>query len=958
MQRFTHVLIFLVGSCLSALAQTGGLRGTITDAKTKEPVIGASVRIDGTLLGAQTDASGQFSVGQVPAGTHKILISYISYRSKQIPGVRVESGNTTQLETEIEEESSTLSEVVVRGSRATNTEVAVISEIKQFKPMAVGISALQIQKSQDRDAAAAIRRVPGISIVDNRFVLVRGLASRYNTVMVNDMITPSTEVDVRSFSFDLIPSNILDRMIVFKTGAAELPGDFAGGVIKIYTKRRPDRNFFDAGLTFGYRAGTTFGQTQTHDRGPLAALGLWNTQSQIPTSFPATAAAFNDLSPQARAAYARLLPNTWGLEQIRVLPDLRMALNTGRIFDLGGVRVSNLTSINYSNTNQRADIALNTFNSGNLANDVAQQFTDHSFQQNTRIGILHNWSARFSPRFTLEWRNLFNQLGNTETIVRQGQLLDQAQDVQAYSQRFENRSILTSQLAGQHQLGPELKLDWMGAFGYTGRWEPDWKRIRYIRPQGASAPLSASIPLAPSPLEAGRFWSKLHEYVYSGSVNVEKALGNPADREPARLRAGAYFEQKNRDFNARFYGYRGAGNTQALDRLPVGQIFAPAHVQGSSGDAAQGGSFTLLDGTKVIDSYTATNTYAAAYAGGDVLLGRRLTLTLGLRGEYNLRKLGNLLNATLVNQGVFSPLPSANLIYKATDKQNLRLAYASTVNRPEFREQAPFSYYDFALNADIRGNQTLQNAVIQNLDAKWEFFPTDGELLSLTAFYKRFSNPVETFLLPQANGLAYTFINTRSATNYGVELELRKSLAFTGSPFLKDLTLVANASFIRSSIELGSTVKAPDLGGVIQEFDIRDITDTRRPMAGQSPYLINAGLYYANASGWSANVLYNVAGPRIFAVGNNDNPTVYEMPRHTLDLNVSKNLTRRLELRLGIQDLLNQAVRLDQDYNRDGRIGRDVTSKTATADQQVRSFRRGSYSTLSLVYNFGRTILP
>jgi hypothetical protein len=945
MQRLLSTLVFFTISSL-ALAQTGIIRGKIIDTKTKEAIIGGTVRIDGGTLGAQTDVNGDFVINRVPAGTVKVIVSYISYQTKEIPDVRVESGNTTVIETELAEDAGTaLQEVVVKANRATNTEVAVITEIKQLKPIAVGISAAQIQKSQDRDAAAAIRRVPGISIVDNRFVLVRGLASRYNTVMVNDMITPSTEVDVRSFSFDLIPSNILDRMIIYKSGAAELPGDFAGGVIKIYTKKRPDQNFVDVGGTIGYRANTTFGTAQTHERGGLAWLGLWNRDQQIPNSFPTNAGTFNNLDPNYRASYARLFPNTWALNPISVSPDLRLAMNLGRRFDWGDVRVSNLTSINYSMTHQRADINLNVYNNGAVINDPAERYMDQFYQRNTRLGILHNWTFRLSPTFNLEWKTLFNQLGNTETTIRNGQSIAQTQDRLSYSQRFENRSILTSQLSGEHTISDLTKVDWMAGFGFTGRWEPDWKRVRYQRPTGSAQDFAIVTPNDPTPQETGRFWSTLHEYLYTGSVNLSRKFGNPTDREPATLRAGLYLEQKNRDFNARFYGYQQRGNVSSINTRPIGQVFDPQNLGGTEG------RYSLLDGTKSIDSYDAANTYAAGYVGGDLNLSPKASLTLGFRGEYNLRKLGNPQVANLVNQGVFSPLPSANFTYKLSDRTNLRLAYSYTVNRPEFREQAPFTYFDFGLNADIRGNQTLVNTTIQNVDAKWEFYPSPSELVSVTGFYKYFNRPIESFLLPVVGSLAYTYINSQSAQSYGVEVEFRKSLSQLSSPFLKNLTLVGNASLIQSNIVLGDFVQAPDLSGTIQNIDVRGLTETERPMANQSPYLVNGGVYYASQSGWQANVVYNVFGPRIFAVGNFESPTVYEMPRHVVDFNVSKVIKKRLEFRLGIQDLLNQAVRLDQDFNRNGKID-------GGTEQEVRSFRRGSYTTVSLVYSFGRTLIP
>ncbi len=957
-------IFFSLLSISVAFAQTGTIRGTIKDAKTKEALIGCTVRIDGTTIGAATDIEGNFTIANVPAATHKLIVSYVSYLTTEIPNVRVESGNTTVIDTELQEEGKSLQEVVVRAGRATNTEVAVITEIKQLKPMAVGISAQQIQKSQDRDAAAAIRRVPGISIVDNRFVLIRGLGTRYNSVMINDVITPSTEVESRSFSFDIVPSNILDRMIVFKSGSADLPGDFAGGVIKIYTKRRPDQNFTDAGLTIGYRPGTTFQSVQTQDRGGLSALGLWNKDQVLPSSFPTRANNFNALNAAQRASYARLLPNAWGLRQISVAPDVRLAVNLGRRFDVGDVRVSNLTSVNYSLTNQYADIDLSIYQNGATANDVFERYDDANYQRQTRLGVLHNWTLRFNPSFTLEWKTLFNLLSTTETLNRLGQRVVDGVDVQAFSERFENRSILSTQVSGEHSLSELSKINWIGAYSYSGRWEPDWRRARFQRVTGSLgadgklAPFSAVIPNQANPIDNGRFFSTLNENVVSLIGNYDHTFGNPTDREPNRIKAGFYGEQRNRMYSARFYGYEKVGNVStSILGQPLNTIFSPTNVTG------QPGGLSLLDGTKDLDSYQGINTYGAAYVQGDVNIGPKANLTAGLRGEVNnqtLRSDLNLVTTDLVNKTIFSPLPSINFIYKLNERNNLRFAYSATVNRPELRELAPFTYFDFNLLADVRGNPALTTATIQNIDAKYEFYPTPNEIFSITGFYKRFKNPIETFLLPTANGLGYTFINAQSARNYGVEVELRKGFASSSSVFLQNLQLVGNVSIINSRINLGQTVIGPDLSGRIGPYDLTNIQESERPLASQSPYLINAGVYYADPnSGWQANLLFNVAGPRIFAVGNQNQPTVFEMPRNVLDLNISKTFKKQFELRLGIQDILNAPYRFAQDYNGDSKIGSDVTSQNTTADQDVRVFRRGQYITLTGVYTFGRrTIVP
>ncbi|WP_128547400.1 TonB-dependent receptor [Larkinella soli] len=959
--KTTLTFITFLFTSLTALAQTGTLRGSVKDAKTKEVLIGATVRIDGTQLGTTTDVEGAFSLSNVPVGNHKVVVTYVSYKAKEIPGVRVESGNSTVIDTELDEEGTSLQEVVVRASRATNTEVAVITEIKQLKPIAVGISAQQIQRSQDRDAAAAIRRVPGVSIVDNRFVLIRGLGSRYNSVLINDVITPSTEVESRSFSFDIVPSNILDRMIVYKSGSADLPGDFAGGVIKIYTKRRPDQNFTDVGVTVGYRPNTTFRNVQTHSRSGLNFLGLWGADQQIPSSFPSRSSDFNNLNAAQRAAYARLLPNTWGLKNVSLSPDVRVAINLGRRLDIGGIAASNITSINYSQTNQVADVGLNIYENGLTANDLFERYNDANYQRSSRLGVLHNWTLRFSPNFILEWKTMFNQLSTTETVDRQGQLVIDGVDVRSYSERFENRTIANTQVSGEHTLSELTKVNWIASYGYSGRWEPDWKRARFLRitgatgPDGQPQPYQLSVPTQPNPVDVGRFYSKLNENVFSLVSNYEHTFGNPTDREPSRIKAGIYAERRARDYSARFYGYQSLGNASAILRQDIGSLFSPQNVTG------QPGGLSLLDGTRDLDSYEGFNTYGAAYVSGDLSLGTRVSLTAGFRGEFNNQTLESVVvnqKKTLVDRSVFSPLPSLNFTYKLNDKQNVRLAYSATLNRPELRELAPFNYFDFNLLADVRGNTALKTATIQNFDAKWELYPTPNELISVTAFYKSFVNPIETFLLPSANGLAYTFTNAKSARNYGVEVEFRKGFPNAAGTFLQNLQVVGNASLINSRIDLGDVIQAPDLSGAIQNYPLAGTTDIKRPLANQSPYLVNAGLYYADPkTTWEANILYNVAGQRIFAVGNLDNPTVYEMPRNVVDLNISKTFNKQFEVRLGIQDILNNPVRFSQDFNRDAKIGSDVTSQSATADQDVRKFRRGQYFTLTAIYTFGRRII-
>jgi len=949
-------LFFLcwLGGSLAAAAQTGTIRGTVRDQQTQEPVIGASVGVEGTSIGAATDLDGTFTIGKVPVGPHALRISSVGYANKTVPGLAVTAGKVVVVNTAMSASTSALDEVVVTAQRRTNTEIAVISEVRNAQLVAVGVSSEQIVKSQDRDAAQIARRVPGVSIQDNRFVLVRGLTQRYNAVMLNDVLTPSSEVDTRAFAFDMIPSSVIDRMLIFKSGSAELPGDFAGGVIKVYTKRAPEENFTNLSVLGGYRAGTTMKDVQKAEGGKYDWLGFDSGKRTIPNNWPANMSQASNIPVTTRAAYARQLPNNWGIKTLMAAPDLRLSFNMGRRFELGGKQFGTLTSVNYGNYNLGYNSLLTFYENGNDRDQLAANYSDQVYGNEVRLGVVQNFWLRLNSRSTLEFKNLFNQLGNAETVVRAGQDKTTTNDVRGFSERFESRSIYSGQLIGNHELANDkTTINWVGGFASTYRTEPDWRRARYIRrtdamgADGQPAPFGVALPAQPSLTDAGRYFSKLNERIETVALNVVHQIKKDStNREGGlRLKAGLYAERKDRDFNARFFGYNSVGNASGILTQPIDQVFSLTNLTG------QNGALTLAENVDPSNSYTAYNTLAAGYASITVPLGK-FTGTAGFRAEYNDQNVSGQLTSGESRRGgrrLLSPLPSLNLSYNLTDKMLVRAAYASTINRPEFRELAPFQFYDFNLNANIRGNYELRTAKVQNLDLRWELYPSTGELLTLGAFYKHFDSPIESYLratVGGANSLNYAFVNAASAMNYGVEAEVRKSLgSISDAAWLKHFSLVGNASFIFSRVDLGPILDVPDDNGRVVPTDVRGIQAQTRSLQGQSPYLINLGAYYANEeTGTQISALYNVAGPRIFAVGNLDTPTLFEAPRHVVDLVATKRLTKNWELRAAFQDIFNQPVKIVQDS--------DENVKYSSSDQSVREFRRGSYGTLGVTYTW------
>ena len=306
-----RITIFFILSCLctiSLFAQSGSIKGTIRDAATNEGIIGANVILEGTTTGASTDVNGNYVIPKVPTGTVNLVISYISYRTKKVEGVRIEENKTTTINTNLEEDVAMLQDIVVVGAREAHTDIAVINEIKNATQVVSGVSSEQITRSMDRDAAQVMMRVPGITIQDNRFISIRGVSERYNQVMINNAIAPSTEIDVRSFSFDLIPSNMIERMLVYKSGTADLPGDFAGGVIKLFTQSSVNENFTNISLSGGFRVGTTLNDFQQSKTSATDFLGFDNGFRKLPSDFPAN---LNDVSGENAFDVVRSLPNNF-----------------------------------------------------------------------------------------------------------------------------------------------------------------------------------------------------------------------------------------------------------------------------------------------------------------------------------------------------------------------------------------------------------------------------------------------------------------------------------------------------------------------------------------------------------------------------------------------------------------------------------------------------------------------
>ncbi|MDR4987963.1 MAG: TonB-dependent receptor, partial [Bacteroidales bacterium] len=842
-----------------ALAQSGQIEGIIKDSKTKETLVGAQILVEGTTIGAVTNLNGEFVINNVPQGYHTLFVSYISYEPLYVEQVEVSAGRSSSLVIELHETNITISGVTVTARRTTHSEVALLNSIRSGQVVVSGISAQQISRSQDSDAAEVVRRIPGVTVMNDRFIIVRGLSERYNPVRLHAMNAPSMEADIRSFSFDMIPSSQIDRLLIHKSPAPDLPGDFAGGMIRIYTRSIPDRTSFQVGYSTGYQQGTSFNTMQITERNNSSWLGLGESYFHLPEGFPDDIRTITN-NPDALTEAGRSLKNNW-VPSTKTAPlDQSFSLSAAFRMNPRNIDVGNITTLSYSNSYSLNQIARSDFNAYNHQQDVSlpiYRFNDAQHNNNIKIGLLHNWGIRFNDNHSVEVINLYNHISSYRYVNRLGDHLDFGfiMNNHAFQQVF--RGLYSGQVNGTHRLSENTEVDWSAGLSNSFRNMPDYKQYRSERPiNDADADyFNIYVPIGGAqPYFMGRFYSEMQEdgFAYGANIRQKVQLGSNFTPE---LRAGVFVDHLERYFRARNIGYTQAvGFDQGLRAVSVDSLFHPEHINNFGG-------IKLDEQSNPQDSYDASNSLYAAYLALHIPF-NKFELYGGLRWEQNHRILNSATTEGPVELDKTDKhlLPSINLTYNFTNQLLLRGAFGKTLNRPEFRENAPFGFFDFDYNHVVTGFPYLQTAIIDNYDLRLEYYPSVSEVISLSFFYKDFSNAIERVFLPGAgSGGAknFSFGNADHARIIGGETEIRKSFAgIFDADLFNSLFVVVNATLLRSTVDIGKGTRSQG----------RD-TDPRA-LQGQSPYIFNAGIFYNNIErNLQISILYNIIGKRIYSGG-------------------------------------------------------------------------------------------
>lgn len=923
MSKLSFITVLLSLISISLFAGNGKISGTVTDASNGETLVGVAVLIQGTTVGAATDLDGNYVIENVLAGTYKLEISYIGYQKKLIDEVVVKSGETTNVNIILEPSAHTLTEVVIAASMKKENVASVLTLQKNSATVSDGISAESIRRSPDKTTSEVIRRVSGVSIQDNKFAVIRGLSDRYNFALVNGSVLPSTEADRKAFSFDLFPANLIDNIIINKAATPDMPAEFAGGVIQVNTKDIPEDNFISLQAGTGFNSQTMGKSFQGSAKGNTDWIGIDDGSRAIPAAFGTDPLAYRSLSRDKQVEISKSMPNDWGLydrgeaplnQSYQLSGGLSKTMKNDQTFGV-------IFALTYNNTSRFQSINRKLYD---LSRQLIFDFDDAQYKNNVLGGALLNLSYKINDHHKITLKNNFNINSEDITTLRTGLNYDAGQRVRNSVMRFNSNQLYTSQLTGDHYLGRGIKLKWKAGYGMTQRDIPNLRQTYYYlnTDDTEDTTYTAYVPYNASPNYSGKFYSHLSEnnYVFNTDLSIPFSVMGVQQS----VKVGGWYSRRDRDFRARVLGLviLNPSNYHLLD-LPQDQIFDVQNI-------SQNG-FGYEDITNSSDAYTANSTNIAGYVMWDGKIGDRLRTVLGARGEHFAQHLDSYFgNAPLVvDTKQFNVLPSLNLSFALTPNANLRFCASQTVSRPEFRELSPFSFYNFEENASEVGQSKLKQTDIYNLDLRYEVFPDKGQLLSVSAFYKYFKNPIERIFFQ--TGVATqtrTYTNAENAYVYGAELEVRKNFDFlsrwTSMGIWSDFTIFSNLAYM-----------------------ISDVTfqNEHRPLQGQSPYVINAGLQYVNAdNGWGASLMFNEIGRRIREVGDNTFPDIYEAPRPILDFQISKRIFRNGEIRINCGDLLNKGQVFYQDLNKNG--------KYDSSDNALNTLKLGSNYSVSLSYRF------
>ncbi|XXX72702.1 TonB-dependent receptor [Sorangium sp. So ce134] len=913
-------------------AGKGVVWGVVTDSATKEPVFDAQVSVVGTKLKVIADLDGRYRL-ELPPGSYQLRVWYEAYKPQRVQDVRVTAGQVIQVDVGLDPDQQVEDVVEVEFEPERASVAAQLLIRKNAAHVGDAVGAKEIAKTPDRNAAEAAKRIVGATVVDSRYVYVRGLGERYTNALLNGAPLPSPEPDRQAVPLDLFPSLVLSDITVVKTFTPDIPGDFAGGSVQINTRELPTKFLFQASLSLGLNTRSTFRDRLSYDGSGTDWLGIDGGARALPGEIPdykvvrlGPKPGGGTISRDEMTAYGRAINSSMATTRSFTPPNGSGSVVVGDTLKLGGEqRLGYIATLSYGRKfSPRANETLGVFDPAPQTGELVRvsEITTGSIRDQVSWGSFGSVTYNPDQDHKVTLTGLHSRSSDDLASQADGDPSSGDSAFRDTMLRFISRSLTLGQLQGEHRFGAldGGTVDWKASVSLATSDEPDTRETVYIRDDASGA-----FSWDEGTLSGAHFFSDMEDTSYGGQLSYTQPLVR--GDTPTRLKAGALLNFREREFNARRFRFKQRpGADPTLLRQEPAQLFSDENI---------GSVLELEEITRETDSYTANDDLYAGYVMTDAAVTRWLRAVLGARIEassLSLRAFDRYSPSSPeinVESGKVDLLPAANIVVKATSNSNVRLGVAKTLARPQLRELSPTLYQEGYSGREVQGNPELRRTSVVNGDLRFEIFPTAGEVAAVSVFYKHFQEPIEEVIIPNGGRGRLTYVNGDSGYVAGVELELRKGLGFI-SPLLREVTALGNLTFVTSEVTIDPEISA---GGITIQ------SSPTHPLQGQSPFVVNLGLDYTGEStGTSARLLYNVFGARLRRVGSRL-PDEYEQPRHQIDLTVAQRLGEHVELKLAGENLIDAPVRVTQGSEND-------------EDNIVNQYSTGTTVTLSASYTY------
>ena len=790
----------------------GTLAGTLTDLDSKEPLGGVRLFVRGAVGEATTDADGRFTL-TLPAGEWDVSAIRAGYATR-IARVEVVAHEERPLSLALEKTGLLLSDLTVTAPRIAGGTASVLDERKESSSVSDVLGAEQMSQSGDGDAAAALRRVTGLTVIGGKYVYVRGLGDRYSATLLNGSSLPSPEPEKRVVPLDLFPTSLIEAVVIQKTFSPDRPAEFGGGVVEVRTRSIPEEAVFNVGISGTWVAGTTLEEGRTGPRGPNDWMGLGTEWRALPAEVEKASAEeplksggiFSEGGYEAEDLehFGELMPNRWGHETRTLPPDFGFTMNAGRRFSLGELEFGALAGVVYGNAWDLEEGTRSTYANGADGLTASRITTFSDTSNKIRVGGALSLGLEWGEKAKLTSTTLLNRGSVATALLYDADDPTGANDTRSLRTSWEEQQLLFEQLAADVDLGV-VEIEGRYAYAIATRREPDRREWTYL-------PTEDGYVLSQRGSWNDIQYLSLDDVTRDGGVDVTVHV--PKIGRDTALKMGGVRVSRERTSTTRRFGYQFHGSDGIDLTAPIEDVIVDENI-GREGDDDLG-YVELEENTINSDDYTATQEMYAAYAMADAAWTPRFRTLAGVRFERSVQSVSTFELFDTTDEPVEATLGSSDFLPGATvilglgsgkdpDSMLVRVGYGRTLSRPEFRELSEVAFYDYRSGRTLFGNPDLHRAVIENVDLRWEWYPRAGESVSAGLFYKYFDHPIESVIAVSAvSGSVGTFANATNATNFGTEVDVRQRMDVV-SEVLSDLYLSANVSLIRSRVDLSDT---------------------------------------------------------------------------------------------------------------------------------------------------------